>query len=114
VVEARKRTLGEEHPDTLSSIHALAFLYSETGRWPEALRLMEQVVEARKRTLGEEHPDTLASVNPVNDEGFTALYYAAEMRRLESVRVLLARDDVDRTIRSQESMARILNVPNGP
>ena len=24
VVEARKRTLGEEHPDTLSSMHALA------------------------------------------------------------------------------------------
>jgi len=58
VVEARKRTLGEEHPDTLRSMHNLAISYSEAGRRQEALQLMERVVETRKRTLGEEHTDT--------------------------------------------------------
>ena len=62
-VEANKRTLGEEHPDTLRSIHSLANRYSEAGRGQEGLQLIEQVVEARKRTLGEEHPDTLRSIH---------------------------------------------------
>jgi len=63
VVEARKRTLGEEHPDTLSSMHNLAIRYSEVGRRQEALQLAERVVEAYKRTLGEEHPNTVASIH---------------------------------------------------
>ena len=63
VVEAYKRTLGEEHPDTLRSMHNLANRYSEVGRRPEALQLTERVVEVYKRTLGEEHPDTVASAH---------------------------------------------------
>ena len=63
MVEATKRTLGEEHPDTLRSIHSLAIEYSEAGRGQEGLQLIEQVVEARKRTLGKEHPDTLRSIH---------------------------------------------------
>ncbi|KAL6714664.1 hypothetical protein ACLMJK_008089 [Lecanora helva] len=63
VVETRKRTLGEEHPDTLSSIHNLAIRYSEAGERQKALQIMEQVVETRKRTLGEEHPNTLGSIH---------------------------------------------------
>jgi hypothetical protein len=49
VVAAHKRTLGEEHPETLASMHALANCYSEAGRQQEVLRLMETVVAARKR-----------------------------------------------------------------
>ena len=62
VVEKSKRTLGDEHPDTLRSIYNLALWYSEAGRQQEALELMEQVVEVNKRTLGDEHPDTLRSM----------------------------------------------------
>jgi hypothetical protein len=32
VVAAHKKTLGEEHPDTLDSMHTLALRYSEVGR----------------------------------------------------------------------------------
>ncbi|KAF2467718.1 uncharacterized protein BDR25DRAFT_233833, partial [Lindgomyces ingoldianus] len=42
VMETRKRVLGEEHPDTLTSMANLA---------------------STKRVLGEEHPDTLTSMN---------------------------------------------------
>jgi tetratricopeptide (TPR) repeat protein len=63
VVAANKRTLGEEHPDTLSAMHNLADRYSEVGRRPEALELVEKVVAARKKTQGEEHPDTLSSMH---------------------------------------------------
>ena len=63
VVEIRKRTLGEEHPDTLGSIHNLALRYSEAGKRHKALQLTERVVEVKERTLGEEHPDTLRSIH---------------------------------------------------
>jgi alkylhydroperoxidase family enzyme len=63
VVTARKRTLGEEHPETLRSMHKLAIRYSEVGRRQEAMELTEKVVTARKRTLGEEHPKTLRSMH---------------------------------------------------
>ncbi|KDQ49043.1 hypothetical protein JAAARDRAFT_144019 [Jaapia argillacea MUCL 33604] len=59
VMEARKRLLGEEHPDTLGSMGNLALTYKNQGRWKEAEGLEMAVMKARKRLLGEEHPDTL-------------------------------------------------------
>jgi tetratricopeptide (TPR) repeat protein len=66
VLKARKRTLGDEHPNTLVSINNLARWYSNLGRQQEAIKLGEEVLKARKRTLGEEHPDTLVSMNNLN------------------------------------------------
>jgi tetratricopeptide (TPR) repeat protein len=43
-VEARKRTLDEEHLDTLRSMYNLANRYSEVGRRREALQLRERLV----------------------------------------------------------------------
>ncbi|KAL5386219.1 hypothetical protein DPSP01_004302 [Paraphaeosphaeria sporulosa] len=63
VMETRKRVLGEEHPDTLTSIANLASTYRNQGRWKEAEELEVQVMETRKRVLGEEHPDTLTSMS---------------------------------------------------
>jgi Tetratricopeptide repeat len=62
-VAVRKRTLDEEHPDTLSSIYALASRYSEVGRRQEVLQLTETVVIANKRMLGEEYSGTLSSTH---------------------------------------------------
>ncbi|KAH0555801.1 hypothetical protein GP486_006255 [Trichoglossum hirsutum] len=63
VLEARQRTLGNEHPDTLMAINNLASSYSDLGRRQEAMELGEKVLEARQRTLGNEHPDTLTTIN---------------------------------------------------
>jgi len=62
VMETRKRVLGQEHPDTLTSVANLASTYRNQGRWKEAEELDVQVMETRKRVLGQEHPDTLNSV----------------------------------------------------
>ena len=62
-LEARERTLGNEHPDTLTSVNNLALLLRRTGRYDEAEPLYRRALEARERTLGNEHPDTLISVN---------------------------------------------------
>jgi Tetratricopeptide repeat len=56
-----KRTLGDEHPNTLGSMNNLASFYSDVGRRQEALQLTKEVLEVMKRTLGDEHPDTLRS-----------------------------------------------------
>ena len=62
VMEMKKRGLGEEHPDTLTSIVNLASTYRKQGRWKVAEELFEQVIEMRKRVLGEKHPETLTSM----------------------------------------------------
>ncbi len=59
VLEARQKTLGSEHPHTLTAMGNLAISYSDVGRRQEAIELMEKTLEARQRTLGSEHPDTL-------------------------------------------------------
>ena len=50
--------LGEEHPDTLSSLHNVGADYSNLGRYEESLEVKQKVYEMRKRVLGEEHPET--------------------------------------------------------
>ncbi|KAB5515378.1 hypothetical protein GE09DRAFT_1231411 [Coniochaeta sp. 2T2.1] len=65
LVEATKvwrKLLGEEHPDTLTSMGNLALTYSNQGRWKESEELDAQVMEVSKRVLGEEHPSTLTSM----------------------------------------------------
>ncbi|KAL8921610.1 MAG: hypothetical protein Q9172_003935 [Xanthocarpia lactea] len=79
VVELRKRTLGEEHPKTLDSMHDLAISYGKAGRRQEVLELIERVVRGCKRTLGEEHPNTLDSLN------ILAISYRKAGRRQEAL-----------------------------
>ena len=60
-LEGRRRVLGEEHPDTLSSIHNLAVLFKDQARYAEAEPLLREALEGRRRVLREEHPNTQAS-----------------------------------------------------
>jgi len=60
MLEARKRVLGPEHPDTLINIANLALTYMDRGRWGEAEELGKEVLETRKRVLGLQHPDSKA------------------------------------------------------
>ncbi|BCR98589.1 uncharacterized protein AKAW2_40272A [Aspergillus luchuensis] len=62
VLDLRKRVLGPEHPDTLTSMANLASVYWDQERWKEAEVLEAQVLELHKQVLGPEHPDTLTSL----------------------------------------------------
>ena len=66
MVDARKRTLGAQHPNTLHSMHNLAITYSEADRLEETLQLKKRVVEARKRALGKGHPNSLPSIDALS------------------------------------------------
>ncbi|RKZ52270.1 MAG: hypothetical protein DRR00_08805, partial [Candidatus Parabeggiatoa sp. nov. 3] len=59
----RKEILGEKHPNTLSSLNNLAFIYQAVGRLNEALPLYEKGYRLSLQVLGEKHPDTLTSLN---------------------------------------------------
>ena len=63
VLEARRRFLGPEHPQTLIATHNLAWVLQGRGKLEEAEPLCRQVLEARRRVLGPEHPDTLMTMN---------------------------------------------------
>ncbi len=62
VLEQAKKTYGEDHPNTLTSMANLAATYRDQGRWSEAEQLELQVMEKTKTLLGEDHPDTLTSM----------------------------------------------------
>jgi hypothetical protein len=62
VMDMRKKLLGAEHPETLSSMANLASTYRDQGRWNEAEKLEVQVMDMRKKLLGAEHPHTLNSM----------------------------------------------------
>ena len=62
-LEVRRRVLGEEHLDTLTSMSGLAALYMYQGKYGRAEPLFTKVLEVQRRVLGEEHPTTLATMN---------------------------------------------------
>ncbi|KAF6806860.1 Kinesin light chain 5 [Colletotrichum plurivorum] len=61
-VSTQTEILGQEHPDTLTSMANLASTFWNQGRWKEAEELEVRVMETSSTVLGEEHPDTLTSM----------------------------------------------------
>ncbi|KAI1663834.1 TPR-12 multi-domain protein [Pyrenophora tritici-repentis] len=61
-MKARKKVLGQEHEDTLSSMAMVGSAYRLGGRWDDAEKLEVQVMETRKKKLGADHPDTVTSM----------------------------------------------------
>ncbi|MFG3553698.1 tetratricopeptide repeat protein [Micromonospora sp. NPDC047557] len=58
-----RRLLGDDHPNTLTSVGNLASAYQSVGRVAEAIKLYEQGWADCRRVLGDDHRHTLASVN---------------------------------------------------
>ena len=63
VLAVRKRVLGAEHPDTLTTASNLAASLSDQGKHAGAEEMLREVLAVRKRVLGAEHPDTLAAAS---------------------------------------------------
>ncbi|PSN58820.1 hypothetical protein BS50DRAFT_344740, partial [Corynespora cassiicola Philippines] len=61
VMKTSKTKLGDDHPDTLTSMANLAFTWKRQGRHAEAIALMRQCVQSRYRKLGVNHPDFISS-----------------------------------------------------
>lgn len=59
VAEARERTLGPEHPDTLAARHEFALWTGDAGDPAAARDMFAELVPLCERALGPEHADTL-------------------------------------------------------
>ena len=59
-LEARRRTLGDSHPDTLNSIDNLASLLRDQGKLNEAEPLYREAVGGAKKTFGDGNPKTVS------------------------------------------------------
>ena len=65
VLSVRKKMLGFEHPDTLTSMNYVARALSRQGKYVEAEEMDRETLRLSKKALGEEHPLTLTSMNYV-------------------------------------------------
>ncbi|KAL6232292.1 hypothetical protein BDW75DRAFT_232903 [Aspergillus navahoensis] len=61
VLDIQKQVLGPEHPDTLASMHNLAFILKQLGKTSVALSLIEKCADLRNKVLGSDHPHTISS-----------------------------------------------------
>jgi tetratricopeptide (TPR) repeat protein len=61
-LEARKATLGGEHPDTLNSMNGIALVLKRQGDYEAAEAMNRRALEGREKVLEKEHPSTLTSV----------------------------------------------------
>jgi hypothetical protein len=63
VLAGRRRTLGDDRPQTLGSINNLGALRKAKGDYAGAEPLYEEALTAMRRTLGDEHPSTRTCIN---------------------------------------------------
>ena len=58
-----RRLLGEEHPNTLISMHYLAITLWRCDERSEAIQLMTRIIDAYTAKLGIDHPTTRERMN---------------------------------------------------
>jgi len=98
----RRRILGDDHPDTLSSLDAMGLLLHFQGKFADAEQYLREALEKRQRVLGPEHRDTLTTMSELGallpNRG--KLPEAEQLLReaLESLRREFGADDSDTMI----------------
>jgi non-specific serine/threonine protein kinase/serine/threonine-protein kinase len=88
-LETRRKLLGAEHPDTLTTSDHLGRCLERRARYVEAEKLIRDTLVMRERVLGPDHPDTLASRHSLIIFAFdTGDYLQAEKLNREELAVL--------------------------
>jgi CHAT domain-containing protein len=114
----RKQQLGDNHPDTATSLNNLAALYQSQGRYSEAEPLYKQALAIRKQQLGDNHPDTATSLNNLallyqsQDDIPQAINYRTQALAVQEYNLsenLKMGDDKQK----QDYMAKVLGTTNG-
>jgi eukaryotic-like serine/threonine-protein kinase len=105
-VDLRKRVLGLDHPDTLTSMDELGVLYNLQGKYAAAEALLAQVLAARQRLLGSDHRDTLATMS---DLGLAIAYGGDDARAAPIFAKVL---ETDRRILGEEDPATLSVLDN--
>ncbi len=58
-----RKTIGDSHPDTATSLNILAMLYHAQVRYADAESLHKEALAVRRKALGDSHPNTAASLS---------------------------------------------------
>jgi aromatic ring-cleaving dioxygenase len=106
VIETTKRVLGDEHPDTLTSISSLASTYWSQGRWKEAEKLELEVMQKHKTVFGEDHPSTLGSI------GNLAATYRGQGRWKEAEKLELEVMQKHKTVFGEDHPSTLRSIGN--
>ena len=61
----REEMLGNEHPNTLTSMNEVGFALNSQGKYTEAEEIHQETLALREKVLGKEHPETLTSMNNI-------------------------------------------------
>ena len=77
----RRRLLGDEHPDTLTSLNTLGAILADQGKLDQAEQTYRHALEIRRRVLGDDHPDTLESLNDLG----LVMYYEGKLKQAEPI-----------------------------
>jgi tetratricopeptide (TPR) repeat protein len=57
--------LGEDHPNTASSLNNIGLVYSDQGNYKKALEVLEKSFKITLNLFGQNHPDTASSLNNI-------------------------------------------------
>ena len=102
VLEVWRGVLGDDHPETLSSMNNLALTLQAQGDLAGARALQEKVLEVQRRVLGDDRPETLASMNnlaaTLQAQGDLAGARALQEKAIEVSRRVLGDDHPGTTI----------------
>jgi tetratricopeptide (TPR) repeat protein len=108
----RKRTLGREHPVTLTSTSNLAEVLNSQGKYQEAEAMNRQTLARREKVLRYEHPVTLTSMNNLalvlDRQGKYEEAEAMHRQTLARREKVLGREHPS-TLTSMNNLAQVLN-----
>jgi len=63
LLEIRKHTVGEDHPDYAATLNDLGVLYNAQSKYAEAEPLLKRALAIREKALGPDHPDVAETLN---------------------------------------------------
>jgi len=114
-VQGYKNSLGENHPDTFSSVDKLGCALRFQGKYQEAEEMHRRALQGREKALGENHPGTLRSANNL---GITLrcqrMYQDSEEmhRRALTGRIKLLGEEHPDTLLSMWNLASLFDAQN--
>ncbi len=98
-VEVARAAAGDDHPDTVAAMNALAAVFWYRREWERSIELYQRVFDALRKTLGESDRSTLRAKFDLSSayQGAMALPEAERLLRatLEAQRITLGADDPD-------------------
>jgi serine/threonine protein kinase/tetratricopeptide (TPR) repeat protein len=105
-VDIRRRVLGPQNPDTLTSMSRLGGILMLQGRYAEAEKLQRETLDSQRRVLGMKHPDTLKSMN------YLAVVLREDGRYVEAEKLLREALDIERRVLGPEHPDTLQSINN--